>query len=79
MVAVNENPNSLLEEGKFNKKAIAQLSSQRIAEMNTPEMISIVRSADLPVGCQSELENKDITILRRMVYLARRSCRHQVS
>lgn len=79
MVAENEVILPRLGDGRINKKLIAQLSSKRILEMETSEMISVVRSADLPVGCLGGLENKDESVLRRIVYLARRSCRHQVS
>ena len=79
MVAANEVKSPSLAESQFNKRTIARLSSKRISEMKTPEMIKVVRSADLPVGCHIGLEHKDESIIRRMVYLARRSCRHQVS
>ena len=62
-------------------RQIAALSDQAIQEMPTARLAAVVRAAlagRLSPEIEGRLEHYDSTTLRRLVFQARRCCRHQL-
>jgi hypothetical protein len=62
---------------RFDKQMVAGLTSARISEMTSVEMLDAIALAVMPSETRRELKFQDPQTLKRLVYLARRSCRHQ--
>lgn len=64
----------------LNKAAVAELSPAQIDGMSRADMVRVIRAARMPLlrpDVEQHLEEYDRATLQRLVYLARRTCRHQ--
>jgi hypothetical protein len=62
------------------KRAVAALPCGAVAEMQRRELIFAIRTAELPwLDAETRLEFADRPTLERLVHLARRVCRRQLS
>lgn len=64
-------------EHEFNKEIVAGLTDECISGMTTGELVEAIETVALPSHSSSNLHMKDRDTLRRLVYLARRTCRNQ--
>jgi len=62
---------------EFTKEIVAGLMDDRISEMTTDELVEAIQTVAVPSRCSSNLHMKDRDTLKRLVYLARRTCRNQ--
>ena|SRR5579862_9847678 len=65
---------------EFDKASIAALSRDQIEKMPTDELVRVVRSSKIPFirgDAADRLGLCDLETLRRLAFLARRTCRNQ--
>lgn len=68
---------SVVQQSRFDKVAVAELTQDGISEMASDELIEAIQTITLPSGRSLDLRMKDRLTLERLVYLARRTCRNQ--
>jgi hypothetical protein len=62
----------------LDKSAVAKLSESALNDMTCDELVHVIRAAELPMLCLTELQRRlpfyDRETLKRLAFLARRSC-----
>ena len=62
---------------RFDKAAIASLTTDEIEELNEEELVEVISNSDLPENSQSAIIYKQPHMLKKLAFLARRSCQNQ--
>jgi hypothetical protein len=72
--------NELAAEFRFEKSTVAALTRDQIDQMESDDLIQVVRAVSMPffrTVAEHRLKLLDVLTLRRLAYLARRTCRNQ--
>jgi len=73
-------PGGAAPQHEFDKASIAALSRDQIEKMPTDELVGVIRSSKIPFirgDAANRLDVCGLETLRRLAFLARRTCRNQ--